>query len=721
MSGSNNTNTNDELLDKIRKIVEDNLHNELFGVSELAASLGMNRSYLHRKINALTKTSVSQFIRQTRLRHAREMLRQTSLTVSEVAYKVGFSSVTYFNKCFHDYYGYPPGKVGNRDEKEEANSSLKVKKNIVYTALIFLIVVISVVIFVKITGTQNSNEISVAVLIWDDSSPEKDKFVISGINDYVRSGLCAVNYLTVTARRAVMRYEGDTQISIKKIGKDLGVDYILAASGHTDDKIVLTVYLNNAKTGDVKWSDTFYKDREEVISFQPELTKKIINLGLEITLSKEEKRKIENVVTNDLEANKYYSKGLYNLNLAQCNYMCNHQNPELNKFLIEAKDNLEIALNYDSLLAPAYAYLAKIYYFLGASKERFDSLLVFRDLIRVNAEKAYKIDFNSEEACIAKAYSCWLEKDFEKAIDYLNEALTINPNSAEAMGRMVNIYGFNLRWADKFAEYALKNLKINNGVTEDDFTRSTIYFCTALALSRTGFFKEAEPYYIKTLEVAPNHAAAFTQKTFDMVYSNFERKDKAIDYFVTNYPHNGYDRGYDLDYFEDLGYLYYLIGDYENAYKNFNIQIEKYGDIGREKYVLIYYHTLKKLNKDVEINKCKETCLLRLNEYGNPRFKDYILSAWYCITEDKEKAREHLKQVTQMGKGIPSYNIIFELYYSPMFENLRDDIEFAKMCEEIDNQFWEIHEKTEKYLIKNNETKNKSTPFKWIQYLIASV
>ena len=114
MTGSNST--GNDFLSKVTGIIEENISNERFGVSELAQETGMSRSNLLRKIQKVTKLSVSQFIRQVRLKKAMEILRQSSSTVSEVSYKVGFSSTSYFVKCFHDYYGYPPGEVGKRDQ-----------------------------------------------------------------------------------------------------------------------------------------------------------------------------------------------------------------------------------------------------------------------------------------------------------------------------------------------------------------------------------------------------------------------------------------------------------------------------------------------------------------------------------------------------------------------------------------------------------------------------
>lgn len=109
MKGVNHT--EEQFLQNITGIIDANLHNENFGVAELATELGMSRITLHRKVKSVIRKSVSVFIRETRLKRAHELLLEKDFTVSEIAYKVGFGSVTYFTKCFHDYYGYPPGEA----------------------------------------------------------------------------------------------------------------------------------------------------------------------------------------------------------------------------------------------------------------------------------------------------------------------------------------------------------------------------------------------------------------------------------------------------------------------------------------------------------------------------------------------------------------------------------------------------------------------------------
>lgn len=104
-----------KFLIRVRALIEENISNEQFGVSELADAIGMSRSNLLRKIKKLSDLSVSQYISQVRLNKAMEFLKEQSYSVSEVSYMVGFGSTSYFIKCFREQYGYPPGEVGKRE------------------------------------------------------------------------------------------------------------------------------------------------------------------------------------------------------------------------------------------------------------------------------------------------------------------------------------------------------------------------------------------------------------------------------------------------------------------------------------------------------------------------------------------------------------------------------------------------------------------------------
>ena len=98
----------DTFTKRVNEIIAANMKDERFGVSELAGKMNMSRSNLHRRIKSGTGISVSQFIRNARLNKALELLKYESLSAAEAAYMTGFSSATYFSKCFRDYFGYPP-------------------------------------------------------------------------------------------------------------------------------------------------------------------------------------------------------------------------------------------------------------------------------------------------------------------------------------------------------------------------------------------------------------------------------------------------------------------------------------------------------------------------------------------------------------------------------------------------------------------------------------
>ena len=106
------TNSLDEqFLSRLKNVVETQLGNEQFGVVQLSEELGMSRSQIHRKLKALLDQGPNQFIRGFRLQRAHDLLKQKAATASEIGYQVGFSSPSYFTKCFHEQFGYTPSEI----------------------------------------------------------------------------------------------------------------------------------------------------------------------------------------------------------------------------------------------------------------------------------------------------------------------------------------------------------------------------------------------------------------------------------------------------------------------------------------------------------------------------------------------------------------------------------------------------------------------------------
>lgn len=100
----------DSFLQKMREVIERHLSDVDFEMPQLERAMGMSRSQIFRKVKALTGQSPSLFIRSVRLHHARELLRNPQLTISEVAYEVGFSTPAYFSTAFLEEFGKNPSE-----------------------------------------------------------------------------------------------------------------------------------------------------------------------------------------------------------------------------------------------------------------------------------------------------------------------------------------------------------------------------------------------------------------------------------------------------------------------------------------------------------------------------------------------------------------------------------------------------------------------------------
>jgi signal transduction histidine kinase/ligand-binding sensor domain-containing protein/DNA-binding response OmpR family regulator len=97
-------------MNQLINAIEANLSDENFNPDILAEQLHISRSQLYKKVKGLTGLSVSIFTRNIRLRKAAVLLKSNALTISEVAYQVGFSDPGYFTKCFREMYSKSPSE-----------------------------------------------------------------------------------------------------------------------------------------------------------------------------------------------------------------------------------------------------------------------------------------------------------------------------------------------------------------------------------------------------------------------------------------------------------------------------------------------------------------------------------------------------------------------------------------------------------------------------------
>jgi AraC-like DNA-binding protein len=103
-----------DFLVKLNKLIEDNMCNSQLSVPFIANEMGISRSGLFAKLKALTDATPNEMIQIVRLRKAAELMKDGGYRINEICYMVGFSSPSYFSKCFQQQFGMKPGEYAKR-------------------------------------------------------------------------------------------------------------------------------------------------------------------------------------------------------------------------------------------------------------------------------------------------------------------------------------------------------------------------------------------------------------------------------------------------------------------------------------------------------------------------------------------------------------------------------------------------------------------------------
>ena len=107
------------LLEKILRLINDNISSSELNVDFLSKSVGMSRVHMYRKVKELTNQSTHEFIKTIRMRKASELLSQQKINISDVAYALGFSNLSHFSNVFKSFYGMSPTEYAEKNRKEE--------------------------------------------------------------------------------------------------------------------------------------------------------------------------------------------------------------------------------------------------------------------------------------------------------------------------------------------------------------------------------------------------------------------------------------------------------------------------------------------------------------------------------------------------------------------------------------------------------------------------
>ncbi len=679
-----------DFLSKITEITGESMSNGQFGVSELANAGGMSRSNLLREVKKLTELSVSQFIRQVRLKSAMEKLRHTNAKVSEVSYQVGFSSTSYFIKCFHDYYGYPPGEVGKRDQIADTvtteslpdNKEIRAIRKWVKIRWAFFIIVsimmgylIFTTDFAEITklfipaDEQIDNKKSIAVLPFiNDSNDSTNVYIINGLMESILNKLQKIENLRVISRTSVEKYRNNPT-NISEIAKELNVSYLIEGSGQKiGDEIFLNIQLIEGPSDKHLWAEQYNRELKDIFSLQRDVAKNIAD-EIKVIITPEEEERIDKVPTDNIVAYDYFLKGL------DLFYKGNRESLE------EAITYFKKAIELDNGFARAYADMAISYYFL----DLYQTEKIHSDQISNYADKAFLLDSKLEQSLIAKALFYMQNKDYESAVLYFEKALQYNPNSALVINILSDFYTSYVPNTEKYLEYALKGISLDIAA-HDSVTTSFIYLHVSNAFIQSGFIPEAEIYIDKSLKYNPDNLYSQYVKAY-ILYARDRNLIQTKELLIETLDKDSTR----LDVMQEVGKIYYYLRDYDSSYyyysrfiaikKALNLDIYK-GENAKIGVVLSKVGLLEESEEIFEDYK---------NYADNDKsiYKQLSLAMYYSYKGDTKNAIEHLKLFSQQD-NYHYWTVIF-LKMDPLIDNIKDDPDFKKIFNDIETKFWNSH------------------------------
>lgn len=671
----------DEFLDKVIGVIEENISDEDFSVEELAERVHMSRSNLLRKVKSSTGISVSVLIREVRLYQAKRLLQSGSLTASQVSYKVGFSSTSYFTKCFRELFGYTPGEEG----KNPVEAVSRVKSSRGNKKWTYGLAVIGIVALIGIgtlymggeSSPKHSMEKSIAVLPFkNDSNDSSNVYFTNGLRDAILDDLQKVEDLKVTSRTTIDHYR-EISMSVPQLSRELGVNYFVEGSGQKiGNKILLSIQLIEASSDQQIWSKRYERESTDVFSLQTEVAQSIAS-EIEAVITPQEKDRMEKVPTENLVAYDFYLKGLDVMNRSE-------DSEELSK----AIGLFQKAIGEDNGFAHAYANIAICYYYL----DLFQAEKLHNLELRSNAEKAMEIDPDLGLSMVANGVYHLQSGQYVKAIEFFEKVLEYNPNSAWIHNFLSDIYTFYVPDSEKYLKHALAGIQ-TAVAGQDSASVSVTYLHLGNALAQSGFLDEAERYIGKSRAYDPeNHYSEYLH-AYIRLGQNLDVKE-ARDALLAVLEKDTTR----LDVLQETAKLHYVLEEYETAWKYyeqfltlrdlyqlniFSFENLKIGfvleQLGREDVAKVYYDEYKPFA-----------------ESDNSIYRDLAISSYHAAVGEVEPGIKKLKAFSEQ-RHIQFWFILF-LEDDPIMKKLSSHPDYASTMKKIRDQFWKDHQEKREML-----------------------
>lgn len=692
------TSSSNDFLSNAKAIVEEQISNEQFGVSELAEAMNMSRSNLLRKIKKHTGASVSQFIRQIRLEEADKLLQETQLTVSEISHQVGFSNTSYFIKCYREDFGFPPGEARKIIEEESKNqldlefpyeeepsnskSFFQMHGNKLLIAVTLIVILMISFLWKDQGNSVNSvtSDKSIAVMPFKNMSTDSmNLYFVNGLMEASLNNLQRIKDLRVISRTSAEKYR-NTQLSATEIGEELRVRYLVEGSGQkVGDEVLLNIQLIDATTDTPIWTQQYKDKLTDVFTLQNTVAKKIA-LAIEANVTPAELAQIDKKPTENLVAYDYYLKGIES------------QQKGTEEGRLKSVEWFQKAIEEDETFAIAYAQTAISYFFLDLYKIEKK----YTVQINENADKALLYDSKSDLSLIAKAVYYISNKEFNLAIPHLEKALEYNPNSSSVVLILADLYARALPNTAKYLKYALKGVQLDIQAN-DSIGKSFIYLTLSNALVQNGFVQKSYAYILKAYSYNKNNPYVPYLRTY-IEYALNKNIKRTTAKLIDEYEKDTL-RG---DIVQEIGKMYYFQEEYQKAYEYYSKYVALRGDNQIDlfpqenlKIGIVYeklgYNEEAKQFFDAYDEYCKNDTSI---------YKPASLGIKYLYEGDKDAAIEQYQLFAQNGEF--QYWMVLFMEQDPLMNDLSTHPKYKETIRMIFDKFEENHQEVKKMLEEND-------------------
>ena len=701
---------NKDLISKLTEITLSKMGEESFGGKELSRESGLTISILNRRLQSISNKGVNQFIREIRLLKAMELIRNEALTVSEVAYKVGFGSPAYFSTCFSDYFGYPPGILKKRilNDPEEIGEHVvpepvvlpqfqesaeikQIKRKIQLDRILILGGAIVLFLFILIffyvndvfnltkTGTGNITtglEKSIAVLPFINDSPDSTNlYFINGMMTAILDHLAKIKDLKVVSRGTVEQYRGINSKSIPQIAKELNVSYIVEGSGEKyGNRIKLSIQMIESATDKHLLSRQYTGNLDNIFSLEIEIAIDIAS-KIKALITEEEKELIEKLPATSAAAMTMYNMGI---ELHTASALRNDRDIDRKAEIFFRK-----AIEIDSTFSFPYVQLASIinyrnpdsalflankallfnprdpyaYYFLGGCLYRKSSIIEAQD-VYLKVIK-YKSDYPLLYWGLAKVYTHQCK--FQEAIKNLLKSQGLENITIQKIYSTRSIANalFDLGFIGEGMVYAKELLKFDND--------STIYFHGLVS----GYLLQGEfsKAHHEALKIRFSDPRLGDPSDFDLLNTSMYVRDyKTGLNWIQKYIENLDQTGRTLNANASIGYVYLKNGMEKEANWHFD-------------QVISFY--LKILEKE---------------EYFSSSRACYQLMYSWSGKGEKAKSMEFLNKLENNKDFVLHAADLLRLKKDPVFDCIRSERDFQEFIIEMEDRFETVRLKIESTL-----------------------